>query len=65
LVPAEIGMPMKSRTQADPGALSITPPDGYQYGDEHPWDWNPAKQAGVSSKLAELRKDATKDDGAA
>jgi hypothetical protein len=23
--------------QPDPGALSIAPADGYQYGDDHPW----------------------------
>lgn len=22
---------------ADPGALVLLPPDGYQYGDDHPW----------------------------
>jgi hypothetical protein len=28
---------MAERSQPDPGALSITPADGYQYGDDHPW----------------------------
>jgi hypothetical protein len=28
---------MAAAPQPDPGALSITPADGYQYGDDHPW----------------------------
>jgi hypothetical protein len=50
---------MKSRTKADPGALSIAPPDGYQYGDDHPWDWDETKQQGLSDQLDKLRKGAT------
>jgi hypothetical protein len=50
---------MKSRSKADPGALSIAPPDGYQYGDDHPWDWDEIKQQGLSDQLDKLRKGAT------
>lgn len=50
---------MKSRAKADPGALSIAPPDGYQYGDDHPWDWDETKQQGLSDQLDKLRKGAT------
>jgi hypothetical protein len=50
---------MKSRAKADPGALSIAPPDGYQYGDDHPWDWDETKQQGLSDQLDRLRKGAT------
>jgi hypothetical protein len=50
---------MKSRTKADPGALSIAPPDGYQYGDDHPWDWDETKQQGLSDQLDKLRRGAT------
>jgi hypothetical protein len=50
---------MKSRAKADPGALSIAPPDGYQYGDDHPWDWDENKQQGLSDQLDKLRKGAT------
>ncbi|HET7014964.1 MAG TPA: hypothetical protein VFI65_13700 [Streptosporangiaceae bacterium] len=49
---------MKSRSKADPGALSIAPPDGYQYGDDHPWDWDETKQQGLSDHLDKLRRDA-------
>jgi hypothetical protein len=52
---------MKSRAKADPGALSIAPPDGYQYGDDHPWDWDETKQQGLSDQLDKLRKGATPD----
>jgi hypothetical protein len=53
------GPRLKSRSKADPGALSIAPPDGYQYGDDHPWDWDETKQQGLSDHLDKLRKDAT------
>ena len=28
---------MAKNPEPDPGALSIAPADGYQYGDDHPW----------------------------
>lgn len=28
---------MSAAPRPDPGALSIAPADGYQYGDDHPW----------------------------
>jgi hypothetical protein len=40
------------RSQADPGALSVTPADGYQYGDDHPW--NGDKQARLVDRLGKL-----------
>jgi hypothetical protein len=43
---------MAARSQPDPGAVSITPADGYQYGDDHPWDSD--KQTGLVAKLAKL-----------
>jgi hypothetical protein len=49
---------MKSRSKADPGAISIAPPDGYQYGDDHPWDWDEVKQQGLSDQLDKLHKGA-------
>jgi hypothetical protein len=39
-------------TQPDPGALSITPADGYQYGDDHPWDGD--QQASLVDRLDQL-----------
>jgi hypothetical protein len=38
--------------QPDPGALSITPADGYQYGDDHSWSTD--DQAGLVTKLGKL-----------
>lgn len=43
---------MTERSQPDPGALSITPADGYQYGDDHPW--NGDQQAGLVAQLGKL-----------
>ena len=37
---------------ADPGALSIAPADGYQYGDDHPWDGE--KQVSLVDRLEQL-----------
>jgi hypothetical protein len=34
---AERGEDMSAAPQPDPGAVSIAPADGYQYGDDHPW----------------------------
>lgn len=44
------------KTQPDPGALSIAPADGYQFGDEHPWDKK--KQADLVSKLDDVLENA-------
>jgi len=41
-----------ARSQPDPGALSITPADGYQYGDDHPWSDD--KQARLVAHLDKL-----------
>lgn len=38
---------------ADPGALRLDPPDGYQYGDDHPW--TPGDQNRLAQWLATLR----------
>lgn len=38
---------MVAKSNSDAGALTITPPDGYHYGDSH--DWTKAEQ----KKLAE------------
>jgi hypothetical protein len=38
--------------QPDPGALSITPADGYQYGDDHPWSGD--QQTGLVAGLDKL-----------
>jgi hypothetical protein len=38
--------------QPDPGALSIAPADGYQYGDDHPWTG--ADQTRLASRLDSL-----------
>jgi hypothetical protein len=43
---------MAERSQPDPGALSITPADGYQYGDDHPWSHD--KQARLVDRLGKL-----------
>jgi|HubBroStandDraft_1064217.scaffolds.fasta_scaffold43170_3 hypothetical protein len=43
---------MTARSQPDPGALSIAPADGYQYGDDHPW--NSDKQTGLVTRLGKL-----------
>lgn len=40
------------RAQPDPGALSITPADGYHYGDDHPWSSD--KQSGLVAHLDKL-----------
>jgi hypothetical protein len=40
------------KPHADPGALSIAPADGYQYGDDHPWTGN--EQSGLVSRLDKL-----------
>ncbi len=39
-------------SQPDPGALSITPADGYHYGDDHPWSTD--KQTGLVAHLDKL-----------
>ena len=39
--------------QSDPGALSIAPPDGYQYGDDHPW--TPEDQSSLVNELRKLK----------
>jgi hypothetical protein len=43
---------MSAAPQPDPGALSITPADGYQYGDDHPWTG--VQQTGLVARLAKL-----------
>lgn len=43
---------MPERSQPDPGALSIAPADGYQYGDDHPWSHD--KQAHLVDRLGKL-----------
>jgi hypothetical protein len=43
--------------QADPGALSIAPPDGYQYGDDHPW--TPDDQSDLVKELGKLKRSLT------
>jgi hypothetical protein len=43
---------MAERSQPDPGALSITPADGYQYGDDH--QWGDDKQARLVDRLDQL-----------
>jgi hypothetical protein len=40
--------------QPDPGALSIEPADGYQYGDDHPWSG--ADQTRLAERLDSLMK---------
>jgi hypothetical protein len=43
---------MTAKSQPDPGALSITPADGYQYGDDHPWSDD--KQGRLVDRLGSL-----------
>jgi hypothetical protein len=43
--------------QPDPGALSIAPADGYQYGDDHPWTG--AEQSELVDWLSSLSSDAS------
>jgi hypothetical protein len=43
---------MSAAPQPDPGALSIAPADGYQYGDDHAWTG--AQQTGLVARLAKL-----------
>ena len=49
---------MAAAPQPDPGALSIKPADGYQYGDDHPW--TPAEQTGLVEWLDKLRSSLDK-----
>ena len=55
---------MPAESQPDPGAVSITPADGYQFGDDHPWSGD--KQAGLVAHLdkllASFHKPAEADD---
>jgi hypothetical protein len=46
---------MQRKSQPDPGAITITPADGYQFGDDHAWDAQ--KQAGLVTQLSELISD--------
>jgi hypothetical protein len=46
-------------SRPDPGALSIAPPDGYQYGDDHPW--TSADKARLSRHLDRLAADLAAD----
>jgi hypothetical protein len=41
-----------AKPKGEPGALSITPADGYQYGDDHPWSGD--QQTGLVSRLDKL-----------
>jgi hypothetical protein len=43
---------VRDTSQPDPGALSISPADGYQYGDDHPWSGD--QQAKLVTRLDEL-----------
>lgn len=43
---------MTAAAQPDPGALFITPADGYQYGDDHPW--TPDQQTQLVARLDKL-----------
>ena len=43
---------MAATPQPDPGALSIMPADGYQYGDNHPWTG--AQQTELVARLDKL-----------
>jgi hypothetical protein len=44
-----------TQPQPDPGALSIAPADGYQYGDDHPWTG--ADQTRLAKRLDNLMAD--------
>jgi hypothetical protein len=46
---------MQRKSEPDPGAITITPADGYQFGDDHVWDAE--KQAGLVTQLSELIND--------
>jgi hypothetical protein len=52
---------MAATPQPDPGALSITPADGYQYGDDHPWTG--AQQSGLVAWLDDLMSSISKSKG--
>ena len=43
---------MAATPQPDPGAVSIMPADGYQYGDDHPWTG--AQQTELVARLDKL-----------
>jgi hypothetical protein len=43
---------MAATPQPDRGALSISPADGYQYGDDHPWTGQ--EQTGLVAWLDKL-----------
>ena len=51
----EVPAVVATQPQPDPGALSIAPADGYQYGDDHPWTG--ADQTRLAKRLDNLMAD--------
>jgi hypothetical protein len=46
---------MTEKSKPDSGALTIAPPDGYRYSDDHPW--TEAEQGQLAKELDDLWKD--------